>query len=166
VRDFAAARQIALGAKSVGSPYLDELFNRLAVVHFFVQDLSRQRGEFRIAGEAEGDELIHCEIADAGLQIGREKPLVPEMLFETNYAILNLQCHEACDSQCDDESGGNEDLEDRIGGKIVMFHAEDRPNEIRQQNRRREKVKWREEPRVVRQILLLWHWNSSKKMDD
>lgn len=79
----------------------------------------------------------------------KDEELVAQAFFEPNDTILYFERHEASNSRCEKESGGDKDLEDRIRREAIVADAEERPNQVGHENRQQEEVKGREKLGVI-----------------
>src|SRR5690348_9938958 len=124
------------------------------MVHFFVENAANEVGQFRVAGEAQRDQLVDGELRDARLQIRWQHLFEAQAHFEANDAILHGERKEARVEGDDNQGDGEQYGDHSVERKSQMDDAVDLVNQVQKQNGKRDQVEGRHHPRMIREILL------------
>jgi hypothetical protein len=119
-----------------------------------------QLGYFIVGRESEANELIGRQFANATAQIGWQKALEADPLFETNDAILRAEWHvpreDDSNEQCERHQDRPPTGESRVADEI--HHNEDHVDE--QYGKREEMERWNPPTVSAERLCLICHYDS------
>ena len=151
-------RGVRSDAEVIGAPAGDGLLDLLGG-EVFAGGADRQRVEFGVGGEAEGDELPFGEGVDEGVVGGRKKRGKAEALFEPDEPILGSDGGAAGDSGEHKESEGHDDPpeEERVVPGPVVDSGVDREDEVEDEDGNQDEVEGWIVAGVIAEALRLGH---------
>src|SRR5207245_6981762 len=130
-----------------------------------VKHLKHQSGHLLIPRQPQRNELVHTEFVAALAQFFGQHPLISQLLFETDQAVLHAQGKETSVEHSKEQCGSHQDRFETVDRKSRNFPAVYRPPKINDQHRQREKMEQWNIPSVIRIILLGHSFSSGAALD-